>query len=107
MLGMTPSRYRAGGADTEIRFAVGECSLGSILVAQSERGVCAIMMGEDPDALARELQDQFPRAKLIGGDAGLEQLVANVAGLVVAAGVRLGLPLDLRGTAVQHRALQA
>src|SRR3989441_8180749 len=96
LLGMTPTRYRAGGADTEIRFAVGECSLGSILVAQSERGVCAIMMGEDPDALARELQDQFPRAKLIGGDAGFEQLVAKVVGLVEAPGVGLDLPLDDR-----------
>jgi len=60
--------YRAGGADTTIRFAVGECSLGSILVAQSDRGVCAILMVDDPDALARDLQDRFPRAKLIGGD---------------------------------------
>ena len=107
LLGMTPTRYRAGGADTEIRFAVGECSLGSILVAQSERGVCAIMMGDDPDALARELQDQFPRAKLIGGDAGFEQLVAKVVGLVEAPGVGLDLPLDVRGTAFQQRVWQA
>src|SRR5438445_371079 len=104
---MTPTRYRAGGADTEMRFAVGECSLGSILVAQSERGVCAIMMGDDPDALARELQDQFPRAKLIGGDAGFEQLVAKVVGLVEAPGVGLDLPLDVRGTAFQQRVWQA
>src|SRR5437773_7790391 len=107
LLGMTPTRYRAGGADTEIRFAVGECSLGSILVAQSERGVCAIMMGDDPDALARELQDQFQRAKLIGGDAGFEQLVAKVVGLVEAPGVGLDLPLDVRGTAFQQRVWQA
>src|ERR1051325_3408712 len=60
VLGMTPSSYRAGGAQTDIRFAVGECSLGSILVAQSGRGICAIFLGDDPDALVRELQDQFP-----------------------------------------------
>jgi AraC family transcriptional regulator, regulatory protein of adaptative response / methylated-DNA-[protein]-cysteine methyltransferase len=107
MLGMTPSRYRAGGADTEIRFAVGECSLGSILVAQSERGVCAIMMGEDPDALARELQDQFPRAKLLGGDAEFEQLVAKVVGMVETPRAALDLPLDVRGTAFQQRVWQA
>jgi AraC family transcriptional regulator of adaptative response/methylated-DNA-[protein]-cysteine methyltransferase len=74
VLGMTPSNYRAGGAQTDIRFAVGECSLGSILVAQSERGICAIFLGDDPDALVRELQDQFPNANLIGGDTGFEQL---------------------------------
>ncbi|MGZ8994765.1 MAG: bifunctional transcriptional activator/DNA repair enzyme AdaA, partial [Burkholderiaceae bacterium] len=68
VLGMTPTAYRAGGANTAIRFAVGECSLGSILVAASERGVCAILIGDDPDALARDLQDRFPRAHLIGGD---------------------------------------
>jgi AraC family transcriptional regulator of adaptative response/methylated-DNA-[protein]-cysteine methyltransferase len=107
LLGMTPSRYRAGGADTEIRFAVGESSLGSILVAQSARGVCAIMLGDDPDALARELQDQFPRAKLVGGDAAFEQLIAQVVGMVEAPGVGLALPLDVRGTAFQQRVWQA
>ena len=56
---------------TDIRFAVGECSLGSILVAQSAKGVCAILLGDDPDALVRDLQDRFPRATLIGGDAAL------------------------------------
>src|SRR5574341_2019825 len=82
VLGMTPTSYRAGGANTEIRFAIGECSLGSILVAASERGVCAILMGDDPDLLARELQDRFPQAGLIGGDTGFEQLVAKVVGFV-------------------------
>ena len=81
---MTPTRYRAGGADTEIRFAIGQCSLGAILVARSDRGVCAILMGDDPDALARDLQDRFPRARLIGGDAEFEQLVAKVVGFVEA-----------------------
>jgi AraC family transcriptional regulator, regulatory protein of adaptative response / methylated-DNA-[protein]-cysteine methyltransferase len=107
VLGMTPTRYRAGGADTEIRFAVGECSLGSILVAQSERGVCAIMMGDDPDTLARELQNQFPRAKLVGGDARFEEIVAQVVGLVEAPGIGTDLPLDVRGTAFQQRVWQA
>src|SRR5437899_369216 len=59
VLGMTPSTYRAGGASAEIHFAVGECSLGSILVARSKRGVCAILLGDDPNALTRDLQDQF------------------------------------------------
>lgn len=107
VLGMTPSTYRAGGADTEIRFAVGECSLGSILVAQSGRGVCAILIGDDPDRLARDLQDQFPRATLIGGDAGFEALVAKVVGFVEAPRRGLDLPLDVRGTAFQQRVWQA
>lgn len=107
VLGMTPSRYRAGGADTDIRFAIGECSLGAILVAASEIGVCAILLGDDPDALARDLQDRFPRAELIGGDAGFEQLVAKVVGLVEAPGLGLDLPLDVRGTAFQQRVWQA
>jgi AraC family transcriptional regulator of adaptative response/methylated-DNA-[protein]-cysteine methyltransferase len=104
---MTPSRYRAGGTDTDIRFAIGECSLGAILVAASEVGVCAILIGDDPDALARDLQDRFPRAELIGGDPGFEQLVAKVVGLVEAPGLGLDLPLDVRGTAFQQRVWQA
>jgi AraC family transcriptional regulator, regulatory protein of adaptative response / methylated-DNA-[protein]-cysteine methyltransferase len=107
VLGMTPMNYRAGGANTEIRFALGECSLGSILVAASERGVCAILLGDDPDDLARDLQDRFPRANLIGGDAGFEQLVSRVVGFVEAPGLGLDLPLDVRGTAFQHRVWQA
>ena len=107
VLGMTPTDYRAGGANTEIRFAVGECSLGSILVARSKRGVCAILLGDDPDALARDLQDRFPRARLVGGDAGFEDLVAKVVGFVEAPAVGLDLPLDIRGTVFQQRVWQA
>jgi AraC family transcriptional regulator of adaptative response/methylated-DNA-[protein]-cysteine methyltransferase len=107
VLGMTPGRYRAGGAGAEIRFAVGECSLGSILVAATGRGVCAVFLGDDADALARELQRRFPRAELIGGDAGFERLVARVVGLVEAPRLGLELPLDVRGTAFQHRVWQA
>ena len=107
VLGMTPSNYRAGGENAEICFAVGECSLGSILVAQSERGVCAILLGDDPDELARDLQDRFPRANLIGGDAKFERLVSKVVGFVEAPALGLGLPLDVRGTAFQQRVWQA
>ncbi|HKX27888.1 MAG TPA: bifunctional DNA-binding transcriptional regulator/O6-methylguanine-DNA methyltransferase Ada [Blastocatellia bacterium] len=107
VLGMTPSNYRAGGANQEIRFAVGECSLGSILVAQSERGICAILLGDDPEELTRELQDRFPRADLIGGDGEFEQLVARVVGFVESPSLGLDLPLDVRGTAFQQRVWQA
>jgi AraC family transcriptional regulator of adaptative response/methylated-DNA-[protein]-cysteine methyltransferase len=107
VLGMTPTRYRAGGADADIRFAVGECSLGSILVAQSERGVCAILLGDDPANLARDLQDRFPNANLIGADAAFEKRVAQIIGFVEAPALGLDLPLDVRGTAFQKRVWQA
>lgn len=107
VLGMTPSNYRAGGASTDIRFAIGECSLGSILVAQSERGICGIFLGEDPEALTRDLQDQFPQANLIGGDSQFEQLVSRVVGFVETPALGLDLPLDVRGTAFQQRVWQA
>lgn len=107
LLGMRPTDFRAGGSNTDIRFAVGECSLGSILVAQSDRGICAILIGEDPDALAHELQDQFPRANLIGGSAEFEELIARVVGLVEAPALGIDLPLDVRGTAFQERVWQA
>ncbi|QPB21958.1 bifunctional DNA-binding transcriptional regulator/O6-methylguanine-DNA methyltransferase Ada [Rhizobium sp. 007] len=103
ILGMTPTDYRAGGANAEIRFAVGECSLGSILVAKSQKGVCAILLGDDPDMLARDLQDRFPRACLAGGNVEFENLVARVVGLVEAPRLGLDLPLDVRGTAFQQR----
>jgi len=107
MLGMTPTAYRAGGANTEIRFAVGECSLGSILVAATAVGVCAILMGDEPDRLTRDLQDRFPRATIVGGDAAFEQLVSKVVGFVEAPQHGLDLPLDVRGTAFQQRVWQA
>jgi AraC family transcriptional regulator of adaptative response/methylated-DNA-[protein]-cysteine methyltransferase len=91
----------------EIRFAIGECSLGTILVARSEKGVCAILLGDDSDALARDLQDRFPRARLIGGDADFEDVVAKVVDFVEAPRLGLDLPLDLRGTAFQRRVWQA
>jgi AraC family transcriptional regulator of adaptative response/methylated-DNA-[protein]-cysteine methyltransferase len=90
-----------------MRFAIGECSLGSILVAASERGVCAIFMGDDPGKLARDLQDRFPRALLLGGDAEFERLVARVVGFVEAPQLGLDLPLDVRGTAFQQRVWRA
>lgn len=107
ILGMTPRSYRAGAPDMTIRFAVGECSLGAILVAQSERGICAILMGDEAEVLVRDLQDRFPSARLVGGDAGFEELVARVVGFVEAPRIGLELPLDVRGTAFQQRVWQA
>jgi AraC family transcriptional regulator of adaptative response/methylated-DNA-[protein]-cysteine methyltransferase len=107
MLGMTPSQYRAGGNNEDIRFAVGQTSLGAILVASTNKGVAAILLGDDPDALVRDLQDRFPKAHLIGADNGYEALVARVVGFIEAPKIGLNLPLDVRGTAFQERVWKA
>ena len=107
LLGMNASDYRAGGANAEIMFAVGECSLGAILVAASGKGVCAILMGEEPGRLVKDLENRFPNARLIGGDGAFEALVAQVVGMVEAPRLGWDLPLDVRGTAFQQRVWQA
>jgi AraC family transcriptional regulator of adaptative response/methylated-DNA-[protein]-cysteine methyltransferase len=107
VLGMTPRSFRQGGARAQIRFAIGECSLGSILVAASDRGVCAILLGDDPAALARDLEDRFPLADLVGGDAEFERLVARVVGMIETPKIGVELPLDVRGTAFQERVWRA
>lgn len=106
-LGMTPSQFRDGGTETEIRFAVGECSLGSVLVAATTRGVCAISLGDDPEELVNELQRRFSKADLIGADEGFEQIVAQVVGLVESPGIGTELPLDIQGSAFQQRVWSA
>ncbi|UXY15386.1 bifunctional DNA-binding transcriptional regulator/O6-methylguanine-DNA methyltransferase Ada [Chitiniphilus purpureus] len=108
LLGMKPGRYRLGGAGETIRFGVGQCALGAILVAATARGVCAIELGDDPQALVQQLQDRFPKAELIGGDTQFEGWMAAAVGLVEAPGVAAkALPLDVRGTAFQCRVWQA
>lgn len=103
MLGMAPSVFRAGGGGETIRFAVGECSLGSVLVAATDKGVCAILIGDDPVFLVRDLQDRFPRAELVGGDPVFEENVAKVVGMVEQPWTSVELPLDIRGTAFQQK----
>lgn len=107
LLGMTPTRYRAGGAHEEIRFAIAGTSLGALLVAASGKGVCAILLGDDPEKLLRDLEDRFAKARLVGGDAKFEKLVARVVGLVEQPRKDLDLPLDIRGTAFQQRVWKA
>ncbi len=107
VLGMTPRRYRTGGAGEAIRFAVAQCSLGALLVAATGKGICSILLGDDPDALVRDLQDRFPRADLVGAEPDFERTVAQVVAFVEAPRIGLDLPLDVRGTAFQQRVWQA
>ena len=107
ILGMTPSDFRQGGINLKIHFAIGECSLGSILVASSMRGICAIFLGDDPEKLIHDLQDRFPKASLIGGDTDYEKTVATVIGFIETPAIGLDLPLDIQGTVFQQRVWQA
>lgn len=107
LLGMKPKPFRHGGRGESIRFAIGESSLGPVLVAATLKGVCAVFMGDDPDALAIDLQRRFPNARITGGDAEFDVLVARVIGLVEAPKLGWDLPLDLRGTVFQQRVWQA
>jgi AraC family transcriptional regulator of adaptative response/methylated-DNA-[protein]-cysteine methyltransferase len=107
VLGMTPKDFRAGGNGIAIRFAVGHCWLGDILVAASDKGVCAILVGDDPDKLVRDLQDRFATASLIGCDKQFEKIVATVVGLVSNPAAKFDLPLDIRGTVFQQRVWEA
>jgi AraC family transcriptional regulator, regulatory protein of adaptative response / methylated-DNA-[protein]-cysteine methyltransferase len=107
MLGMTPSQYRAGGTKEEIKFAVRQASLGAILVASSRKGVAAILLGDDAEVLVRDLQERFPKAKLISTDNDYEAIVARVVGHAEAPELGLDLPLDIRLTAFQRRVWHA
>ncbi|MFD1300773.1 bifunctional DNA-binding transcriptional regulator/O6-methylguanine-DNA methyltransferase Ada [Methylobacterium marchantiae] len=106
-LGMAPNTYRRGAEGVTIRFAIGQCALGAILVAATAKGVCAILLGDDPDILARDLQDRFPKAELIGGERAFEAWMAQVVGFVEAPASGLDLPLDIGGTAFQQRVWEA
>lgn len=107
LLGMTPSDYRAGAPEIAIRFAIGECTLGTILVAGTDMGVCAILLGEDPETLVRDLERRFPRAQLTGAEAAFDRRVAQVVGLVEQPHTAAELPLDIRGSVFQQRVWKA
>ncbi len=102
-----PTRRRTGATDTEIRFGFGKSSLGTVLVAQCEQGIRAILIGDDEDALTGDLRDRFPRAELIPGGTGFDRIIARVVAFVEAPQSGLDLPLDPQGTAFQQRVWQA
>lgn len=103
MLGMKPRAFRLGGASETIRYASAACSLGRVLAAQSDRGICAILIGDDEEALVNELREQFPKAAIGRASDDFEASVRAVAAMIEEPrGVR-DLPLDIRGTAFQQR----
>jgi AraC family transcriptional regulator of adaptative response/methylated-DNA-[protein]-cysteine methyltransferase len=105
-LGMTPATYRRGGRGEHIRFATAGTAAGQLLVAASERGVCAVNLGEDAAACERALRAEFPTAEVTRDEAGLAGWVEAVA-RQVAGSPAPDLPLDLRGTAFQLKVWRA
>ena len=107
MVGMRPSVYRRGGAGEDVRYAIVPTSLGQALVAATDRGICAIDLGDSADDLIARLQQRFPAARLDGADAAFARQVAQVVALIERPDGAFDLPLDLRGTAFQARVWQA
>lgn len=102
-----PDQPRLAGNPLEIRFATGHCTLGAILIAATPRGLCAVLLGDEPGALVHDLEQRFPRARLLCVDDGLEQRVAQVIALVEQPRPGADLPLDIHGTAFQQRVWKA
>lgn len=107
VLGMTAKQYRQGGARATIQFVVGSCRLGEFLVAQSERGICAILLGNDGQSLIHELETSFPNSSLDVGDESFARRVAQVVSVLEHPGQQVALPLDIQGTAFQQQVWQA
>ena len=104
-LGMTAKQYRKG--EVAVRYAIDDCSLGRCLVAESERGICAILLGDTDAELTAELATQFPKATHAPRDDAFVQRIHQVIASIDNRDVPLALPLDIRGTAFQQRVWQA
>jgi AraC family transcriptional regulator of adaptative response/methylated-DNA-[protein]-cysteine methyltransferase len=102
-LGMTPATYRKGGAGMLIRYTISECPLGYLLVGATERGLCAVSLGESPAAVEAWLQTDYPQAQLKRGDAALAGAVAQLVRHLAGELPHLDLPLDVQATAFQLR----
>ncbi|WP_435019823.1 bifunctional DNA-binding transcriptional regulator/O6-methylguanine-DNA methyltransferase Ada [Tundrisphaera sp. TA3] len=107
MLGMTASEIRRGADGLRIGHASAPCPLGWVLVAATDRGVCWIELGDDPDALRSSLAARFPGAELRGDDPDLAARVAAVVAYLADPARGLDLPLDIRGTAFQRQVWEA
>ena len=106
-LGMRPAAFRSPGTGAHISYALGQCFLGVILVAASAKGICAILLGDDPQALVHDLAARFPKAAISPADASFNAQIAQVIAFVEAPSAGLDLPLDICGTLFQHKVWQA
>ncbi|HEU5317558.1 MAG TPA: bifunctional DNA-binding transcriptional regulator/O6-methylguanine-DNA methyltransferase Ada [Chloroflexota bacterium] len=102
-LGMTPAAYRDGAPGEVVRYGTAPCMLGTLLVGTTDRGICAIELGDDADTLVARLARRFPKAQLEKGSRGFDATLRAVVALVETPRVGLALPLDIRGTAFQRR----
>jgi AraC family transcriptional regulator of adaptative response/methylated-DNA-[protein]-cysteine methyltransferase len=107
VFGMTPVHYRRGAPETDIRYAIVSCDLGYLLVAATGRGVCKIGLGDTPDALEKDLHDEFPQAQVIADEAHLSVAIAAITAYIAGEQPTLDLPLDIRATAFQRRVWEA
>ena len=106
-LGMTPLTFKRHGRGQAIRYGVGVCWLGHVLAAATERGVCAISLGDDPDVLIAELKDRFRQADVSDGGEDFRHTLDQVIALIEAPERPHQLPLDIQGAAFQERVWQA
>jgi AraC family transcriptional regulator, regulatory protein of adaptative response / methylated-DNA-[protein]-cysteine methyltransferase len=106
-LGMTPRRYAQGAKDESIEYTVVPCALGNVLIAVTDKGICAVKLGDDREVLERELSEEFPAASLTRDDALRPEWVRSVVALAEGQPTQADLPLDIRGTAFQQMVWKA
>lgn len=106
-LGMTPAERRKGGEGTAIRFVTVETALGWVLLAATDRGICAAEFGQAPEPMEARLRSRFPAATVTGGDAELQDWAERIMRFIIAPDQQLDLPLDIRGTAFQAQVWRA
>lgn len=102
-LGMTPATYRRGGAGLVIRYSFGVCSLGTVLLAATSKGVCAVRLGDEENSLLEELKREFFAAQFQKDQEGLAGWLSEVVYLAQGSKARSMLPLDVLSTAFQRR----
>jgi AraC family transcriptional regulator, regulatory protein of adaptative response / methylated-DNA-[protein]-cysteine methyltransferase len=107
MLGMTPTRFRTGGSGVRITFALSASSLGTVLIATSEKGICSVLTGDDEGRLVGQLRRSFPRAQLVPGGHAFDELVTSAVSRSELPHRARQLPLDVRITALTGRLHQA
>ncbi|MFL2546688.1 MAG: bifunctional DNA-binding transcriptional regulator/O6-methylguanine-DNA methyltransferase Ada [Candidatus Rariloculaceae bacterium] len=106
-LGMTPGEYRQGGKGMDIEFTIADSSMGRLLVAATPNGICCIELGDEDTALVPSLGKRFPAAKLAENREQLRDWVAAISEYIRTPVKGLDLPLDIQGTAFQHRVWEA